>query len=370
MRPTFAEINLKNLLYNYRGIRKKVSNSKVMAVVKADAYGHGMIECVKALETLGDKKPEYYAVALLEEAIELRKARVTKQPILCFAPLTKNELHEYIKYKIIPTITDFDQLKIIEKHGLKKEFPVHVNIDTGMGRVGIKFTQAVELVTNLNETKNIVIDGIYTHFATSDEKDKTFANLQLDRFLDILNKLKESKVNYGLVHAANSGAILDIPKVYFDMVRSGISLYGYYPSTETSESIKLKPVMSIVSEISTVNSVKKGDSVSYGRKFIAKKKTKIVSVAIGYADGIRRGLTNKMLAIIKNKKYHQVGTVTMDRIMFDVNNDNIKIGDKIILIGESKNQKITAMDWCEILDTIPYEITCGIGKRVPRIYKN
>lgn len=370
MRPTFAEINLKNLLFNYRGIKRKVGKSKVMAVVKADAYGHGMIECVKAFETLGDRKPAYYAVALLEEAIELRKARITRQPILCFAPITKAELDEYIKYNVIPTITDYDQLKFIEKHRIAKKFPVHINIDTGMGRVGIKFTQAVEFISRLANIKNIIIDGVYTHFATSDEKDKTFAELQLKRFLDILNKLKELKVDFGLAHAANSGAILDIPGSYLDMVRSGIALYGYYPSAETSESIKLKPVMSIITQVSTVSVVKKGDSVSYGRKFIANKKTKIVSAAIGYADGIRRGLTNMMMGIIRDKKYHQVGTVTMDRIMFDVNNDNIKIGDKIILIGKSKSQEITAMDWCKTLYTIPYEITCGIGKRVPRIYKN
>ncbi|VAX23417.1 Alanine racemase [hydrothermal vent metagenome] len=340
-----------------------------MAVVKADAYGHGMIECVKAFETLGERKPAYYAVALLEEAIELRKARITQQPILCFAPLTKAELDEYIKYNVIATITDLDQLKFIEKHRSTKKFHIHINVDTGMGRVGIKFTEAVELILRLVKFKKVIIDGIYTHFATSDEKDKTFAELQLNRFLNILNELKELNINYGLVHTANSGAILDIPESYLDMVRSGISLYGYYPSTETSESIKLKPVMSIVSQVSTINAVEKGDSVSYGRKFVASKKTKIVSVAIGYADGIRRGLTNRMIGIIRDKKYHQVGTVTMDRIMFDVNDDNIKIRDKIILIGKSKNQEITAMDWCKILNTIPYEITCGIGKRVPRIYK-
>ncbi len=370
MRPTFAEINLKHLLYNYRGIKRKVGNAKVMAVVKADAYGHGMIECVKALETLGERRPAYYAVALLEEAIELKKAHITKQPVICFAPLAKDELDEYVKYKIIPTITDIKQYEVIKKFKLPKSFPVHVNIDTGMGRVGIKYTQAVDFIKRLSGIKNIVIDGVYTHFATSDEKDKTFSKLQLNRFSDILKKLKELNINYGLAHAANSGAILDIPESYFDMVRAGISLYGYYPSMETSESIKLKPVMSIVSKISSVNIIGKGDSVSYGRRFVAREKTKIVSVPIGYADGIRRGLTNWMKGIIKNKFYHQVGTITMDRIMFDVNDDNIKIGDRIILIGKSKNLEITAVDWCKILDTIPYEITCGIGKRVPRIYRN
>lgn len=369
MRLTHTEINLNNLLFNFKNIKKKAGKSKVMAVVKADAYGHGMLECVKALETLGEIKPSYYGVALLEEAVELRKAKITKQPILCFSPFTSEEFNEYIKFKVIPTLTDISQLKQLKKSILTKKCKVHVNIDTGMGRVGIHFAQAFSFIEELSKITNIIIDGVYTHFATSDEKDKSFAKLQLSRFVKVLEDLGENKINFGLAHAANSGAILDMPESHLDMVRCGISLYGYYPSDETSESINLKPVMSLVSKVSTIANIDKGDSVSYGRKFIAIKKSKIVSVPIGYADGIRRGLTNKMNGIIKNKLYSQVGTVTMDRIMFDVNNDNIKIGDKIILIGKSKNVEITALNWCKILDTIPYEITCGIGKRVQRLYK-
>lgn len=369
MRPTYAEINLNNLLFNFKNIKKKVRKSKVMTVVKANAYGHGMIECVKTLETQGEAKPSYYGVALLEEAVELRKAKITTMPILCFSPFSSEELDEYVKFRVIPTLTDFFHLKYFKKSDLTKKFKVHVNVDTGMGRVGIHYTRAFSFIEELSKIKNIIVDGVYTHFATSDEKDKTFAKLQLSRFEKVLENLKENKINVGLAHAANSGAILDMPDSYMDMVRCGISLYGYYPSNKTSESIKLKPVMSLVSKVSTIVNVDKGDSVSYGRKYVAKKKSKIISIPIGYADGLRRGLTNKMNGIIKNKKYSQVGTVTMDRIMFDVNNDNIKIGDKIILIGKSKNIVITALNWCEILDTIPYEITCGIGKRVKRLYK-
>jgi len=368
MRLTRAEINLSNLKYNYLNIRKRVSNRPVMAVVKADAYGHGMIQTVSALEKFNHKNPAYYGVALLEEGIELRKSKVTKSPIIVFSPFKIEEVNDSLKFKLIPTITSEQEIKDLSKLGLNKKLKIQVNIDTGMGRVGLPFARAFDLIEGLSKSKNIIIDGVYTHFATSDEKEKNFAEVQLKRFIKIIDRLKEAKIDTGIVHAANSGAVLDMPNAYFDMVRVGISLYGYYPSTETSESVKLKPVMSLLSEVASVNEVKKGITISYGRKYKTKKNTKIISVSIGYADGINRGLTNKMFCIIKNKKYPQVGTVTMDRIMFDIGDDKIKVGDKVILLGNSKSEEISASDWCNVLNTIPYEITCGISKRVPRKY--
>jgi len=366
MRLTWAEISLHNLKFNYLNIKKAVGNCSIMAVVKADAYGHGMVEVVSALEKLNKKKPNYYGVALLEEALELRKSKVTSSPILLFAPLKMDEITFYQKYKILPTVASETELTQLSKFNFKKKLKVHINIDTGMGRVGIPYTNAVNLILELLNNKMIQIDGIYTHFATSDERNKKYANLQLQRFSDIVEKLKEKNIKTGIIHAANSGAILDIPDSHFDMVRAGISLYGYYPSNETSESIKLKPVMLLVSEVATVSKVEKGKSISYGRKYKAKSDTKIISVPIGYADGINRGLTNKMFCIIKNKKHPQVGTITMDRIMFDVSDAPVKVGDKVILLGNSKNENISAQNWCKVLKTIPYEITCGISKRVQR----
>jgi alanine racemase len=192
--------------------------------------------------------------------------------------------------------------------------------------------------------------------------------LQLKRFNQLLNTLDENNIEYGLVHAANSGAILDMPEASFDIVRPGVSLYGNYPSMQTTESIKLKPVMSLISHVASVKTIEIGESVSYGRKFFAKKKTKIISVPIGYADGFSRSFTNSFKAIIKGKYYNQVGTVTMDRIMFDIKNDKINIGDEVVLLGKKNKLEITAWDWSKKLNTIPYEITCGISKRVRRIY--
>lgn len=368
MRTTWAKISSSNLKFNYLSIRKKVNNRAVMAVVKANAYGHGMKEVVSVLESLGKKKPSYYGVALLEEAIELRKAKITKMPILLFAPIKVDEIDCYRKYKIIPTVTSEYEIESLIKFGLRKRLRVHINIDTGMGRVGLLYNTAVDLIAKLQKKRMVQLDGIYTHLSTSDEKDKSYSNLQLKRFNKVLEELKKRNIGVGIIHVANSGAILDIPSSYFDMVRVGISLYGYYPSTETSESIKLKRVLSLVSAVATVNRQPKNSYISYGKKYKTQRDTNIISVPIGYADGINRGLANKMFCVIKNKKYPQVGTITMDRIMFDVGNDKIKVGDKVILLGSSKNESISVNDWCRVLKTIPYEITCSISERVSRQY--
>ncbi len=366
MNSTFAEINLKNLQYNFNSIRKK-TKTKVMAVVKADAYGHGMIECAKALSKLKNK-PEYYGVALLDEAVELRNAKIINDPILCFAPFEKQNLKIYLNKSIIPSITTSAQINLLLKLKLKSSLSVHIKINTGMNRLGLDFSQALSEIVKLSKCKNIIIAGIYTHFATSDENDKRFAELQLKRFTELIDNLKKQKINYGLAHTANSGAILDMPNSYFDMVRPGIALYGYFPSLKTTESIRLKPVMSLYSKIATISKLSKGDSVGYGRLFTAKENIKCGTVPIGYADGLLRGLSNKLNVIIGNKLYPQIGRVSMDRISINLNNSRVKNNSNVTLIGKAKDHVINAWDWSKSLDTIPYEITCGISKRVPRKY--
>ncbi len=368
MRPTVAEISLRNLKFNYLNIRKKVKNRAVMAVVKADAYGHGMLKAVEALESLGEAKPAYYGVALTEEAIELRKSKLTSAPILTFSPVKEEEIPEYFKFKIIPTFASSSQIKILKKYKGKKPLLIHVNVDTGMGRLGIDYREALDIIKEISTLGNVKIDGIYTHFATSDEKNKSFANIQLGRFKEVLNELESEGIETGIVHAANSGAILDLPDAYFDMVRPGISLYGYYPSLETSESIKLKPVMKLVSQITTLKKVRKGESVSYGRIYFAPKNIVAATVPVGYADGYNRLLSNKSKGIIKGSQVKQIGRVTMDRILFDVTGKSVNIGNRIVLMGREGKQNFDAWEWSKILNTIPYEITCNISKRVPRVY--
>ncbi|MBK7106459.1 MAG: alanine racemase [Ignavibacteriae bacterium] len=363
MNSTIAEINIKSLSYNYNSIRRK-TKTKVMAIVKADAYGHGMIECVKVLEK--EKfAPEYYGVALLQEAIELRKSKITEKPILCFAPINFEEINIY--KNIISTITSENQIEDLKNIKLNFKLKVHVNINTGMNRLGIRFENSIENILKLAKIKNVTVDGIYTHFATSDEKNKDFANLQLNRFTKIVDELKLQKINFGIAHCANSGAILDLPNSYFDMVRPGISLYGYYPSSETTESIKLKPVMSIKSKISNIMEIQKGETVGYGQLFKAKNKMRIGTIPIGYADGLFRALSNKIKVICNNKFATQLGRISMDRISISLNENN-KLNDEVIILGKKNKLEINAWDWSKILNTIPYEITCAISKRIPRVY--
>lgn len=370
MRCSQAIINLSNLKKNFSNIRKKVHPAKVMAVVKADAYGHGVIEVVNALNSL-DYKPEYFAVALLDEAIQLRENGIN-QPILVFDSIVNSEITDYFRYNIIPTVfinSDIDLLlSVKQKYNYEQNIYVHIKVDTGMNRLGVNYKDAFDFIKKVSMNDNFIIDGIYTHFATSDIYNDRFAKLQLLRFKELITQLKAHDIPTGLVHAANSGAIINMAESYFDMVRPGISLYGYYPSQSTNESIELLPVMSIVSKVASVKKIEKGDTVSYGRKYKAKAPTKIASVSFGYADGYSRRMTNKASAIINDKIFKQVGVVTMDRIMFDVGNTNIKVGDEVILLGKSKKHEISGWDWCNILKTIPYEITCGLSKRVPRIY--
>ena len=238
-----------------------------------------------------------------------------------------------------------------------------------MNRLGIGFEKALKFISLIDKKIIFKIDGVYTHFATADEKNKKFTYLQIKRFEAILTKLNNEKINYGLAHAANSGAILDIPESYFDMVRPGIALYGYYPSLETTESIKLKPAMSLHSQVASVKGIKKGDTVSYGRKYTAKRKTKIASVPLGYADGVNRLLSNKMEVMIKGKRFMQIGTIAMDRLMIDIKNEDIKVGDKVILFGNDKNNYISIWEWCKAIKSIPYEVTCNISNRIPKVYK-
>lgn len=365
MRPTFAEINLTNLKKNFSYLRSLAPKSKMMAVVKADGYGHGAVQISKAL-LKADNPPEYFAVAFVEEGIELRKAGI-KIPLLVFDPLNEKNIRQIIEHDLICTVNDEAQLQFFNRESANR-LKVHLKIDTGMGRVGIEPKKSIEFLKSMKKV-GVEVEGIYTHFASADA-DTDFTNLQIKRFNKIISEIRKEKIHIGFVHASNSSALLHYPDAHYDCVRPGLSLYGFTPNWRDPLSKNLFPLLQIKSYVSTVRFFHKGESVSYGRKYILEKRSKIISVPIGYADGISRALTNKMECIIGKKKYPQVGTVTMDRIMFDAGNANVNLGDEVTIIGEGGNNKITAWDLAKQLKTIPYEITCGISKRVPRVYKD
>lgn len=342
-----------------------------MAVVKADAYGHGVIEVVKTLNSLGNKKPDYYAVAILEEAVELRKHGIT-EPILVFNPVMEHDSDIFSQFDLIASVSKERDLAILKKanQNENRKIKVHVKIDTGMHRLGINYPEAYDFINKLHKNESFEIDGIYTHFANADEKKDSYPVLQLNRFISILERLKEENISYGLAHAANSSAVLNFPGSWFDMVRPGILMFGYSPAGRRPVGISLRPVMSLISYIDSIKEIEKGESISYSRTYFTSEKTRIATVPIGYADGYNRKLSNKAKAIINGNFFNQVGNVTMDRIMFNVGGANCRIGDKVILMGNDKGLEFNIWDWSKIIETIPYEVICNISKRIPRIYKN
>ena len=369
MRPTYAEINLGAIHDNLRQVRARVGRRPiVMAVVKANAYGHGMVPVAKSV--LKHKTASYLGVAIVEEGIRLRQNNVTA-PVLVFTVPSESQLRSYIGMNLEATICSLSTARKLDRMaaGAGTKGVVHVKIDTGMGRIGILPKDALPFLTELKKLKHIAVKGIYTHFATSDERDLQYARKQLSEFNASLTALERAGIHIPLRHCANSGAILQMKGSYFDMVRPGIMMYGYRPSQETRKTLPLKPAMSIRSEIAFMKQVPKGTSISYGRRYISSSKTTIGSVAIGYADGISRRLTNKANALVNGRQYPIVGTICMDQLMIDFGSrSSNKVGDRVTLLGRDGTREITGWDIADALGTIPYEICCAISERIPRTY--
>ncbi len=369
MRPTVAVIDLKAIRSNVQSVVQKVKPARVMAVVKANAYGHGMPEVAK---TALDAGADYLAVALVEEGIGLREAGIL-EPTLIFGGFFPDQAKLFVQYDLDATLYSVRNGEALAKaaRSLGRRARVHVKIDTGMGRVGVPWEKAADFVAEVAAMDALELVGVYTHFATSDERDKTFANLQLERFRWVLKQIESRGISIPIRHAANSGAILDMPEAYFDMVRPGIMLYGYYPSFETTESVPLQPAMAFRSKVLFVKEVEKGTSVSYGRKFVAPRKTTIATIPVGYADGYNRLLTNQGEVLIAGKKYPVVGRVCMDQILVDLGpGSQVREGDDVLLFGKTPAGEVSVYDICRKLGTIPYEVTCWVSGRVPRIYVN
>lgn len=370
MRPTVAEIDLRAIHTNLRNIRRTIGKQPlIMAVVKANAYGHGAVEVARSI--IRNRTAQYFGVAIVEEGIELRAAKITG-PIHVFTAPLKEQLQAYIDHDLEPTICDISIARRLNALAARsgKRVSVQIKVDTGMGRIGVAASDAVNFVQQLVRLKHLHLKGIWTHFATSDEHDLRYAHAQLQKFREVVTALELNGIHIPLVHSANSGAIMQMPESYFDMVRPGIMMYGYRPSLETRKSIVLRPAMSLKGKVGFVKQVEAGTSISYARRFVAKKKTTIASITVGYADGYFRTLTNKAFVLINGKRYPVAGTVCMDQIMVDVGNDSVKIGDEVVLMGSNGPRTIDAWQIASAAGTIPYEVTCAVSQRVPRRYRN
>ncbi|OGU25901.1 MAG: alanine racemase [Ignavibacteria bacterium GWA2_54_16] len=366
-RPTVAEIDLKALAGNLHAIRRKVGRGvRLMGVVKANAYGHGILEVSRYLER---QRIDYLGVANAEEGVALRESGI-KTPVHVFTLPSAEQAVLPIRYDLEPTICSEDDAGLLNKHAqrAKRTISVHLKLDTGMNRIGVRVGELAHLVSSLGSMRRIEIKGVYTHFATADWNDKSFTRRQLAEFHRGLEILHRSGVEAEHVHCAGSAAILDLPEAYFSMVRPGIMMYGYFPSHETTESVKLKPVLSLKSRISLVKWIEQGESVSYGRRFIAPRRTKIATLPLGYADGYFRLLTGRSFAIIAGKKFPVVGTICMDQLMVDVGTHDVRPGDEAVFIGRQGKESITAWDLASAIGTIPYEVCTNISSRVPRIW--
>ncbi|MCI0513930.1 alanine racemase [candidate division KSB1 bacterium] len=367
MPPTYAEIDLGALRYNIGQIQKKVAPAKLMAVVKANAYGHGAVAVARTALAMG---VSYLAVARVAEAIELREHGITA-PILVFGGAFPQEIESYLRHDLEMTIYSGSSAQLLSERAqaFKKTARIHLKVDTGMGRVGVRWDQAVALAEKIIKLPRLELVGLMTHFASSDERAKSFANLQLQRFTDISREVQRRGISIQYKHAANSGAILDLPEAHLDLVRMGMMMYGWYPSSQTTESVPIRPVMSFKTQVLYVKEIQPGDSVSYGRLFIADRPTRIATLPVGYADGYNRLLSNRGNVLIRGKQFPVVGRVCMDLIHVNLGADTeVQPGDEVVLFGRQGTAVISVYEIGAQLQTIPYEICCWISARVPRIY--
>ncbi|MCC8098115.1 MAG: alanine racemase [Eubacterium sp.] len=363
-----AEISLHNKAYNIRNIKKKVGDKKVLAVVKADAYGHGAVEAAKVCLFNG---AEYLAAANCDEAMNLRDNNIM-EPVLILGYTVSGNLRTVIENNITQTVFSKEMAEEISKEALKlgKTCKVHIKIDTGMGRLGfLPDEKSIEEIMYISSLPGLYTEGIFTHFAEADSADKNYTLLQAERFAYVCNALEKRGLKL-IRHCANSAACLDmLPELQYDMVRAGIILYGYYPSDEVSKSIDIKPVMSLKTHIGYVKPLSEGSSVSYGRTFTAKRDMMVATVPVGYADGYMRCFSNKARVIVNGCYAPIVGRICMDQFMIDVSGiPSVKMGDEVILLGEKDGLKVDADELARLGNTISYEILCAVGKRVPRVY--
>ena len=364
-----AEIDLDAICRNIQNTKKIIKpGTKVMAIVKADGYGHGAVPVAKALSSLVDA----YGVAIVEEGVELRENGITK-PILVLGCTPPGLIPQLLAYDIIPATADYEFAELLSKEAQKqnKTARLHIKLDTGMSRIGFSLTEeSVAAIKKISKLPGIEIHGCFSHFSKADETDKSYAKKQLEGFLWMLGRLEEEGITIPVKHISNSAGIMDLPEANLDMVRSGISTYGLYPSEEVKkEKLPLEPAMSVHSWITFVKEVPAGTLIGYGGTYITKKPARVATVPVGYGDGYPRALSNQGRILIQGKTCPIIGRVCMDQFMVDVSHiPEAQKGDEVTLIGKDGDQFISMEEIGDLSGRFSYEFACDIGKRVPRVY--
>jgi alanine racemase len=366
VRPTRVEVNLKSLKENYLSVKKHIGPVKIMPILKANAYGHGL---VKIAQYYQEMEVDYLGVAVVEEGILLRKFGI-KTPILVLGGVWENQIPLFLKNDLTITASSIDKLRQIEESAgqLKKKAKVHLKIDTGMERLGVHYYNAERFLEEAYQCSNILVEGIFSHFSNSDSTDLSHTRLQYGRFMEVLSFFEKNSIPTPIRHISNSGAILQYPEARLDLVRPGILLFGVYPSSEIKKTIPVKPVLSWKSLVVYFKVITPGHPVGYGLTWQTDHNVRAVTVPVGYGDGYFRSMSGKARVIIRKNNYPVVGSISMDQIVVNIEDGTAYHGDEVILIGSDGINNITCEELAHWAGTIPYEILTNINTRVPRIY--
>lgn len=365
----WVNIDLDALTHNVTVLKQWLNpQTKLMTVIKADAYGHGAVKVAQSVIKAG---VETVAIATLAEGIQLRKAEIQVPILILGAINTPDEVKEIVKYNLEATLCTPYQAQIFADtlQSLNATLPVHLKLDTGMSRLGTHWHNAVDFVNYIQQFPQLQLKSVYSHLATADDEDTTVMKLQQARFEEAISALKTASISIPCLHLANSAGTLCDRTLHYDLVRVGLALYGLYPAPHLRSKVPLKPVLEVKARITQIKTIPAHTGVSYGHTFKSDAPIKIAVVAIGYADGIPRLLSNKMKVIIKGKIAPQIGNITMDQLMIDVTQfPDLEVGDIVTLLGKDGDIAITADDWANTIGTISYEILCGFKHRLPRIH--
>ncbi|MHB8906289.1 MAG: alanine racemase [Melioribacteraceae bacterium] len=366
IRPTRLEIDLNILAENYRQIKKHVANTKMMPILKANGYGHGLVRVAQLMQKLG---ADYIGVAVLEEGILLREQGVNI-PILVLGGIWGNQIPHFLKHDLTITASSIEKLNQIDELAgqMKLKAKVHLKIDTGLERIGVHYYSAEKLLEATLKCRNLEVEGIFSHFANSDNLELNFTRLQLERFMEVLQFYEKHSLQFPIRHISKSGSILQMPEANLDMVRPGLLLYGVYPSQEIPHTVKVKPASTWKSLVVYFKVIKANHPVGYGLTWQSDHDVRSITVPVGYGDGYFRSMSHKAEVLLNGKRYPVIGRISMDQIVVNIEKDSAYNGDEVILFGSDGENIITVEELADWAGTIPYEILTNINTRVPRVY--